>query len=175
MRLAAVPAARVLCHAGRQNWFARAFPGVPCLSQGRGDLGIRLARVTTALFAAGGGPVAVVGSDTPDLPIEMVTASFVALATADAAVVASADGGYALLALAAPQPGLFAGIPWSTAGVLAATRDRAAALGLRLAEVGNWDDFDDIDSLRRLVARSPASTTARYARRCLAVALGGGN
>lgn len=173
-RLATAPATRVLCHAGRHGWFARAFPGVLRLAQGRGDLGTRLARVTAALFAAGGGPVAVVGSDSPDLPLALVEEAFAALAGADAAVVASGDGGYALLALAAPQPGLFKGIPWSTSRVLAATWERAAALGLRLENVGSWDDVDDIASLQRLVTRSPASATACHVRCCLAPVLARG-
>jgi hypothetical protein len=48
--------------------------------------------------------------------------------------------------------------------VLAATRARAAALGLRLASVAGWDDIDDLASLQRLLARSPACATAQYAR-----------
>ena len=140
-RFAAGPARLVLCWAGRRAWFARNFPGMPLLPQGRGDLGARLARVTAALFAAGGGPVAVVGSDSPDLPLPLVTAAFAALATAEVAAIPSRDGGYALLALRRPAPALFAGIPWSTAQVLTATRARASALGLRFVTVGEWDDL----------------------------------
>ena len=164
VRFAAGPAALVLCCAGRRAWFARVFPGMPLLPQGRGGLGARRARVTTALFAAGAGPVAVAGADTPDLPLPMIGAAFAALDSADVAVIACRDGGYALLALRRPAPGLFAGIPWSTAEVLAATRQRAAELGLRLATVGEWEDLDDPAALHRLVLRSPACLTAQYAR-----------
>lgn len=159
---AAVPL--VICGAGRRAWFARAFPGIPLMLQGRGDLGIRLERVTTALFAAGWGPVAVAGSDSPDLPPALIAAAFAALADADAAAVPCADGGFALLALHRPAPALFAALPWSTPEILAALRERAARLDLRFATVGTWDDLDDLDALRRLLLRSPECATARHAR-----------
>jgi len=157
------PAPLMLCVAGRRAWFTRAFPALPLHMQGRGDLGARLARGTAALFA-GGGPVAVVGSDSPDLPLVLIDAAFAALASADIAVVACRDGGYALLALRQPAPELFADMPWSSAALLAATRRRAAVLGLRFVTVGEWDDLDDLAALQRLVQRSPACKTAQYVR-----------
>ena len=161
-RFSAGPARLALCCAGRRRWFAHNYPELPLLPQGRGDLGARLARAAAALFAAGAGAVAIAGSDSPDLPLPLISAVFAALARADAAVVPSADGGYVLLALRRPVPELFADIPWSTPAVLAATRARAAALGLRIASVGSWDDLDDFAALQRLLARSPECMTARY-------------
>ena len=163
-RFAAGPAALVLGYAGRRGWFTRTFPGVPLLAQGGGELGPRLARATAAWFAAGAGPLAVAGADSPDLPLTLIEAAFAALGSADVTVVACRDGGYALLALRQPTPALFAGIPWSTAEVLAATRRRSDQLGLRFVVVGEWDDLDDLAALHRLVARSPDCRTARYAR-----------
>ena len=163
-RFADGPAAPVLCCAGCLSWFARTFPGVPLLPQGRGTLGARLARATASLFAAGSGPVAVAGADSPDLPLPLLAAAFAALADAEVAAIPCRDGGYALLALRRPAPGLFAGIPWSTPEVLAATQARAAILGLRFATIGAWDDLDDLPSLHRLLARSPECATARYAQ-----------
>ena len=49
---ASSPATVVICGAGRSRWFARTFPDVPFLAQGRGDLGARLRRAVAALFAA---------------------------------------------------------------------------------------------------------------------------
>lgn len=174
-RFAATPAQLVLCCAGRRAWFGKTFPGVPLLSQGRGDLGARLGRTTLALFAAGGGPVAVAGSDSPDLPLSLIDAAFAALATTDAAAIPCQDGGFALLALRRPAPELFTGIPWSTATTLAALRARTVALGLRFAAVGGWDDLDDPASLQRLLQRTPECATAQYARTHLGHALGAGS
>jgi rSAM/selenodomain-associated transferase 1 len=171
---AGAPAALVLCCSGRRRWFSRAFPGVPLCPQGRGDLGIRLTRVTTALFAAGATPVAVAGSDSPDLPPALIEAAFAALDSAEVAAIPSRDGGYALLALRRPVPELFTAIPWSTAGVLACTRDRATALGLRFKTVGGWDDLDDLPALQRLLQRSPGCATARHAFAHLGRILGSG-
>lgn len=161
---AGAQAALVLCGSGRRSWFARAFPEVPLLLQGRGDLGTRLSRATAALFAAGGGPVAVAGADSPDLPLPLIDAAFAALATADAAAIPCVDGGFALLALRRPAPRLFTGIPWSTPATLATMRERSAQLGLRFAMVGSWDDLDDQASLHRLLERTPECATAQYAR-----------
>ena len=161
---AVAPATPVLCCAGRRRWFRRVFPAIPLLPQGRGDLGMRLTRVTAALFAAGAATVAVAGSDSPDLPPAMIGEAFAALNGADVAAIASADGGYALLALRRPAPELFTAIPWSSAEVLALTRARAAALGLRFTTVGCWDDLDDFAALQRLLARSPHCATARHIR-----------
>lgn len=163
-RLMSGTARPVLCCTGRRAWFARNFPGMPLLPQGRGDLGARLARTTAAMFAAGGSPVGVIGSDSPDLPLALVDQAFAALAGADAAAVPCADGGFALLTLRRPVPALFSGLPWSTPAVLGALQRRATELGLRLATVGSWDDLDDLPSLQRLLQRSPACATARYAQ-----------
>jgi len=161
---AAAPVSPVLCCAGRRSWFRRAFPALPLLPQGRGDLGARLARVTATLFAAGAASVAVAGSDSPDLPPALIGDAFAALNRADVAVIGSADGGYTLLALRRPVPELFAGIPWSSAQVLETTRVRAGELGLRFVTIGCWDDLDDLAALQRLLARSPHCATARHIR-----------
>lgn len=163
-RLGHGPVPPVLCCAGRRAWFARGFPGVPLLPQGRGDLGARLIRTTARLFAAGGSPVGVIGSDSPDLPLALIEATFAALAEAEAAAVPCADGGFALLALRRPVPELFTGLPWSTPTVLVAMQQRAGALGLRFATVDPWDDLDDLPALQRLLRRSPECATARYAQ-----------
>jgi hypothetical protein len=161
---ARAPVTRVLCGAGRRRWFTATFPEVPFLPQGRGDLGVRLQRVVTTLFAAGAATVAVAGSDSPDLPPALIGEAFAALATADVAAIPCADGGYALLALRRPVPELFAAMPWSSAEVMAVTAARAEALGLRCVSVGDWDDLDDLPSLHRLLARSPECATARHVR-----------
>jgi glycosyltransferase A (GT-A) superfamily protein (DUF2064 family) len=108
--------------------------------------------------------VAVAGSDSPDLPLSLVAKAFAALATVEAAAIPCRDGGYALLALRRPAPGLFCGIPWSTKGVLASTQQRAEELGLSFTTVGEWEDLDDLASLQRLLLRSPECMTAQYAR-----------
>jgi uncharacterized protein len=79
---------------------------------------------------------------------------------ADVVLGPAADGGYYLIGLRGPAPGLFAGIAWSTAGVLAATRVRAEAAGLAVHLLPPGFDVDevaDLVRLRALLARGEVS------------------
>jgi uncharacterized protein len=60
------------------------------------------------------------------------------------------DGGYALVALRHAVATLFEDIAWSTAGVMAATRQRLRALEWRWAELPLRWDVDQPEDLRRL-------------------------
>jgi hypothetical protein len=55
----------------------------------------------------------------------------------------AADGGYALVGLNRPAPGLFAGMRWSHHQVMAHTREHLAALGLRHVELPLLHDVDE--------------------------------
>jgi rSAM/selenodomain-associated transferase 1 len=59
------------------------------------------------------------------------------------------DGGYVLIGVRRCCPALFEAIPWGTAGVLQATRERAQALRLRYAELGVLWDIDTPADLER--------------------------
>lgn len=158
----------VLFYDGADDYFHRAFPGLRCIPQGAGDLGERMERALRALLASGSGAAALIGSDTPDLPAALVAEAFTALRQADVVVAPARDGGYVLVGERRHVPELFRDIPWSTAGVLAATRRRAAELKVDCREVGGWEDVDDLPSLQRLLLRSPGSTAARHAAGLLA-------
>ncbi len=152
----------VICYAGRRDWFSEAFPGLPLLAQAGDDLGIRMSNAMQALFAAGGVPVLLAGSDSPDLPISLVQLALVQLQETDVAIVPCHDGGYAIIGMRRAETKLFEGIPWSTSRVLEATRQRSRELGLTYHETACWDDLDELDDLRRLVVRSPKSRTAQH-------------
>jgi rSAM/selenodomain-associated transferase 1 len=107
--------------------------------------------------------VALISSDNPDLPPAHVAAAFVALDGNDVALGPAEDGGYYLIALSRPHPGLFERIAWGAAVVFDQTRARAAELGLRLVALPPWRDVDDIAGLRRLhaaLAAGPAEVAA---------------
>src|SRR5437660_1564058 len=112
-----------------------------------------LLQAARALFARGYGAVALLNSDSPTLPAELIVATAQRLsAPGERAVLGPAsDGGYYLLALKAPYAELFANIDWSTARVAAQTRAAAQRLGLELAEIAPWYDVDDPTSLAQLV------------------------
>ncbi|HEY2136034.1 MAG TPA: TIGR04282 family arsenosugar biosynthesis glycosyltransferase, partial [Xanthobacteraceae bacterium] len=93
--------------------------GVALARQPDGDLG---ARMLAALDAARG-PALVIGTDCPALRPWHLRAAADALADGtDVVVVPVDDGGYALIGMREPLPQLFAGMPWSTAAVMAETR-----------------------------------------------------
>jgi uncharacterized protein len=150
-----------LCYAGEHRWFRQNFPGQTLLAQVGEDLGTRMTRAVEELFAVGFGPVLLAGSDSPDLPASRVVDVLAHLAETDVVTVPSDDGGYAVIGLRRPTTAVFATIPWSTAGVQDAIRLRCRQLGLSYAETASWYDLDDMEDLRRLVTRSPASRTAR--------------
>ncbi len=128
--------------------------GMALAPQPEGDLGVRIA----AAFAALGTPALVLGTDSPDLPRALLQQALDALATHDAAFVPAHDGGYCAVALRAPAPALFTGIPWSSAETLRATL--AAARGLRVHLTAAWHDVDEAADLAKLVLDHAPATRA---------------
>jgi hypothetical protein len=114
------------------------------------DLGSRLENAFRALFRRGYDRVAVVSTDSPDLPPEYLPEAFRALDRAPGAIGPCPDGGYYLIALARPVPELFRDMPWSTPRVVPETDARARGLGLELARLPEWPDVDTAADLGRL-------------------------
>jgi uncharacterized protein len=121
--------------------------GVRLVAQGEGDLGARMLR----LFAPGES-VLLIGTDAPAIDAGVLRRAAAALADADAVFVPTADGGYALIGLRGPQPVLFDNMPWSTARVMALTRERLARAGLRHVELPTIHDIDEPADLAHLPA-----------------------
>lgn len=120
--------------------------GLEFLPQVPGDLGSRLEAAFREGFGRGK-EVVVVGTDAPGVDGEVVKNAFRSLAAADLVLGPSVDGGYYLLGLTSATPELFHDIPWSTSEVLAATRDRADSLGLRIATLPTLADVDTAEDL----------------------------
>ena len=102
-------------------------------------------------------------SDSPTLPTALlIRAAHALLAPGDRVVLGPADdGGYYLLGMKQPHAHLFADIAWSTADVAAATRARAATLGLEVVKLPAWYDVDDAASLARLSGGRRRRTASR--------------
>jgi rSAM/selenodomain-associated transferase 1 len=103
------------------------------------------------LFAQGYTQGLIVGTDTPSLPLERFQQALAALESHDLVLGPALDGGYYLIGLNRPIPGLFTEIPWSTEQVLARTQEKAGALGLKTALLAPWRDVDTIDDLHALI------------------------
>jgi rSAM/selenodomain-associated transferase 1 len=125
-------------------------PAARLLPQRGVGLGAALAGAVAMVLSDGFDQVALLSSDNPNLPPAPIAAGFAALDAHDVALGPAADGGYYLIALKAPHLGVFEGITWSTAVVLAETCARARDLSLRLATLPAWHDVDDVAGLRRL-------------------------
>ena len=128
-------------------------PGARCHPQRGRDLGARMVVALAAAFADGGGPVLVVGADAPHVPAASLAEAARSLRAGKELVLGpAADGGYYLIGLRRPMPSLFTEVPWGTGDVLAATRTRARALGLRTHLLPPSFDVDEVEDLRRLRA-----------------------
>jgi len=157
----------VLFCSGGQIYFEKNFPKLLSIPQCEGDLGARMTAALARLHKSRPAAAALIGSDSPDLPLALIDAAFCTLKENDVVTIPASDGGYVLIGSCLLHPELFQNIDWSTDQVLTQTRQRAAAAGLVYTEYGQWEDIDDLASLQRLLERSPDSKTARYARQQL--------
>ncbi len=94
------------------------------------DLGSRMSVAFEATFSKGYEHVALIGTDCPELDEFVIHEAFDVLNDADVCIGPARDGGYYLIALRAPAPGLFEEVPWGSSEVLESTVRAADALGL---------------------------------------------
>lgn len=123
--------------------------GIRLQRQRGADLGARMAHAFEAAFAAGR-QLILIGSDCPALAAGDIERAAIALASHDAVVAPAEDGGYVLIGLSRRVPGVFEGIAWSTASVMAATRERLRAAGARWHELPALWDVDRPEDYARL-------------------------
>jgi rSAM/selenodomain-associated transferase 1 len=134
-------------------WLPRGFEVIP--QRGR-ELDERLA----AAFADLGGPALIIGMDTPQVTPAELEAGLRLLCRTPAVLGPARDGGYWAIGLRAPDPRALLGVPMSTAGTLAAQRERLRALGHRWAELR---ELRDVDTLADAVDVARAAPETRFA------------
>ncbi len=149
-----VPARRrVLVLEGRPGpWLP---PGFDVVAQCGGPLDERLA----AAFAAVRGPALLIGMDTPQVTLGLLTVDWQG---ADAVFGPAADGGFWALGLRVPDPALLRGVPMSTTSTGAIQRARLAAAGLRVADL---PQLRDVDTAADAVAVARQAPQSRFAAR----------
>ena len=128
--------------------------------QSEGDLG---ARIDEARRAGEADRVVIVGSDAPTMPAARLADAFEALASHRAVFGPTEDGGYDLVGFAGAAPALLDGIPWSTGGVMAATRAAAERAGISIATLSVGYDVDHAEDLERTLADARALGRTRTA------------
>jgi len=122
------------------------------------DLSARMEWAVSEAGAAGASPILLRGSDSPTLDPGAIREALAALTEHDLVLCPDRDGGYGLVGLRHPAPGLFSHA-MSTRSVLEDTRARAEDLGLRTAVLAPRFDIDTAADLRRLedLRRGPAA------------------
>lgn len=123
------------------------------MPQSGAHLGERLYNLFNHLLVARGmRGVLAINSDSPTLPMALVTEALSRLHEpgVDGVIGPAEDGGYYLIGLSRPHKYLFADIPWSTAEVLSTTLGRAEEAGLKIVLLDPWYDVDDGEGLLRL-------------------------
>ena len=132
-------------------WQGVALPQtVESSAQGEGDLGERMDRAMNRALAQQQGPVLLMGTDCPALNDAHIAEAGRQLEHHDAVLVPAADGGYVMIGLQAPCPGLFTDMAWSTPVVAAETLRRMAALGVRMWLGPLLHDIDEPADLQHL-------------------------
>lgn len=129
--------------------------GLALHPQGDGDLGARMQRAFERALATHERAV-LIGTDAPGLDAAVLRAAAEALASHDAVFAPAHDGGYALVGLRRVAPyrsRLFEAMPWSTAQVMAVTRERLREGGLRWHELPLLHDIDEPADLVHLAGR----------------------
>lgn len=144
----------------------RAPPGYRVVAQRGPGLAARMGWAMSELAAAGCDGVLMRGSDSPALDTPTLDAALDALAEGDLVLCPDLDGGYSLVGLRRPAPGLF-DHPMSTGRVLDDTLTNARRLGLHPRVLPPRFDLDTAADLAHL-ARARDDGAADGCRRTLA-------
>jgi len=116
------------------------------------NLGERMKNGFMEAFAVGFKRVVLIGSDIPDLSLEIIEEAFHSLQEKDAAIGPSLDGGYYLIGFKDKSfsPQVFKGIPWSTERVFDETMKVLKQGSLAVHILPSLRDIDTIDDLGSL-------------------------
>ncbi len=125
------------------------------------DLGIRMRNTFNRLLPTYE-KVSMVGADSPDLPVSLITESFDRLDAAQAVFGPAKDGGYYLVALNNPADALFTGIGWGASSVLADSLERARKARIFTALLDPWHDIDRPEDLELLKDNNRAPASSRF-------------
>jgi len=142
-----------------QTWIAADDPyhpffrrfDTPILTQGEGDLGQRMRRLTERAIAYGARGVLLLGTDSPHMSAVRLRCALRLLHQCDVVLGPVEDGGYDLLAMRAYVKGLFQDIAWGTSSVLNETLNRISESGLSYRCLSTGFDVDTPEDIARAV------------------------
>jgi rSAM/selenodomain-associated transferase 1 len=133
------------------RYFNESARGMECRPQQGDDLGGKMAAAFRQLFAEGYGAVAIIGSDSPDLPTAYIEEAFDRLENdgCDAVFGPTEDGGYYLVGMTRLQEDLFRDVSWSSGEVLRESLQKAEQAGITVSLLPPWHDVDTAEDLLR--------------------------
>ena len=165
--VAQVPAARhvIALEGSPGRWIPDRFDVIR--QQGHG-LDARIAAALGEAYIRLPVPVVLIGMDTPQVTKELLEAALRPLVdgTADAVFGPADDGGFWLLGLRRPDPGLVLGVPMSTAHTGAAQLARLTGAGLRVCQLPHCLDVDSAADAHAVARKIPGSRFAAVLRSC---------
>ena len=135
------------------NWFREtACDGFELVFQSDGCLGSRICTFFASQFEQGRGPVVVIGSDSPDLPLSDIKAAFHLLRTADCVIGPAADGGLTLIGLKRLPPHFLDDVRWSSWQTLSDVLMACRKHQLQIELLPVWYDVDSLENLGTLIS-----------------------
>ncbi|MBF8184361.1 TIGR04282 family arsenosugar biosynthesis glycosyltransferase [Nonomuraea sp. K274] len=159
LTVARVPAARgvIVLDGAPGAWLPAGFTVLP---QRGGGLDERLAAAFDDAHRLSPGPIVLIGMDTPQVSAGMLADAVSLLGTHDAVFGPATDGGFWLLGLRAPDPGLLLGVPMSepTTGEIQLNRLREADLS-----VARMPCLTDVDTMADAVEVAALAPRSRFA------------
>jgi rSAM/selenodomain-associated transferase 1 len=121
---------------------------LPVWDQTGHDLGARMAGAFQKAFEMPYRSVMVIGTDIPGIDQSLLISAEKSLQDHEVVMGPTVDGGYYLLGMRSPSPGLFDNMPWSTDRIFTLTKQKVQAMGLSLALLPELRDLDTVEDLQ---------------------------
>ena len=129
----------------RKNDFGKDFGNTySYMPQTGADLGKKMCNAFNRCFSEGFQWIVIIGSDSPDLPPQIIKEAFQMLEKRDAVIGPSCDGGYYLIGFCRESftPEAFEGIDWGEESVYKTTMDIFKSAGINVHVLPVWKDID---------------------------------
>ena len=155
------------CHPDREHVFFQELEesfDIKTFNQEGKDLGERMGNAFRYLRKMGHKEIVIIGSDSPNLPAEILHEAFERLKTDGLVIGPSLDGGYYLIGISGKIPDLFSGIEWGTDKVFEETLKKAKESKLDFSLLPFWYDIDTIKELRFLSIHLDALDESNHIR-----------